>query len=156
MADGAFAVEVVSPADPILPKIDLVLGPEGLEWAEEPSSDNRDPTYNELVQSVVMGLLMQRGDYRYNRAKGMPWTQHDRMRESTAILGSNMTGANLRRIEVAVMSELPRTDPRVVTVESVEARVLSEEDFANRRLWIRAQFRVTTGDLVGVETEVKV
>lgn len=159
--DGAFAVEVVSMAEPIAPKIDLVLGNDGLEWADEPipssSVDSeREPLYNELVQSISLGLLMQRGDFRYNRRRGMPWVQHDKMKPHTAIMGSNFNADNLRRIEMITMMELNRADDRVARVLDVKAKVSSPEDFAQRRLHIEAKVQVRNGELVNIAQEVKV
>jgi hypothetical protein len=157
MPDGAFAVEIVSPAEPILPKIDLILGPEGLEWAEEPSEENRDPKYNELIQSILMGILMQKGDYRYNRAKGVPWVQHDKMpREWRAILGSAMTPQALQYIETRIMVELPKADNRVVRIEDVKAEIVDAEGFAHRRVRVTSKFYVVTGELVTTVVEAAV
>lgn len=156
--DGALAIEVVTQADPIFPKIDLVLGDEGLEWAEEPvptgTPEEASPQWNELVQSVLMGILMQRGDWRYDRRRGMPWTQHDRMKAHTAIMGSNFNPSTLRGIEAVTMAELPRADERVASVLNVTATVSGATAFAQRRLQLKAQFYTVTGELVGVQTEV--
>lgn len=126
----AFHAEVVRNADPIMPKLDLAL-----ENNELKLSRNID----ELLQSLMLRILMQRGDYRYDRNMGMPWVDHPRLRE-TPIMASDMDARNLQRIEILAQREILK-NPRVVNIDSVKAEVVDP----NRRR-VRLLVRATTFD----------
>ncbi len=106
-----FLADMVAQADPVMPKFDLRLGPEGLALCED---------FDEIRQGILLRLLMQRGDYRYDRRMGLPWIDHPKGDKTIPLMGSPMDPYNLRRIEVLVMREVFK-DPRVMRVDRVEA-----------------------------------
>lgn len=124
--DFAFHAEMVRYADPVMPKFDLALENNELRLSRN---------FDEIPQSLLLRVLMQRGDYRYDRRMGLPWIDHPKAGNAVPIMGSLMEPRNLKRIEVLVMREVFKN----FKVKRVDKVIAAPLDPLRRRISVEVQ-----------------
>lgn len=139
--DFAFHAEMVRYADPVMPKFDLALENNELKLARN---------FEEIPQSLLLRVLMQRGDYRYDRRMGLPWIDHPKAGNVIPIMGSLMEPHNLKRIEVLVMREVFKN----FKVKRVDKVVATPQDPLRRRISVEVHCTTFDDQLVKLYFEL--
>ena len=120
---------------PIGPKIDLVLGRDGLASVED---------FEEMIQTISRQALAHLGNSRFYPLRGVPWVAGRRIK-SFPILGSSDSAPDLAGIAYLVNRALSR-DKRVVGVNSK----VTVSNPATRNIQIVSTLQLLDGELVEI------
>jgi len=105
--DTAIRIQIIGFEMPIGPKIDAVLGPDGIEVVED---------FEEMVQAIARLAIAHLGDSRFYPGRGVPWVVPQR-EGGLPVFTSSDGPEDLARIEYLINRAISR-DRRVVGVRT--------------------------------------
>lgn len=135
-SDTAIRIQVVGFDMPIGPKIDAVLGEDGIEEVSD---------FEEMVQSVARLAIAHLGDSRFYPGRGVPWVIPQRV-GGLPVFTSSDNPDDLARVEYLINRALSR-DKRVVGVKTT----VSVKNRATRQIGIISKIELHDKGLVEIE-----